>query len=263
MKLGISSSCFFPLETEKAVKLLVENKIPNIEIFINAPSEITPRFLDILKEILKNGETEVVAVHPHSSALEPYNVFTKYERRFYDAVEDYKRYAEFSRKLGAKIIPFHGDLKKRNILSDEEYIEKFGILKAAAAEEGAILAQENVNLFRSSELGFLQKMKDAIPDVAFVCDIKQIKRAGTDIFETIEVMGENLKHFHISDSTPQSDCLLPFDGETDFDTVFEKLAQTGYNGAVMIEVYKDAYKNTGEVLDSCRLLEKTLKRRKK
>lgn len=39
MKLGISTACFYPLETEKAFELLCHNEIPVSEIFLTAPAK--------------------------------------------------------------------------------------------------------------------------------------------------------------------------------------------------------------------------------
>ena len=47
---GISSSSFYPLLTEDAVKFLVDNKVPNIEIFFNSFSELNFEYLKKLKK---------------------------------------------------------------------------------------------------------------------------------------------------------------------------------------------------------------------
>ena len=36
MRIGVSSACLYPLETEKAFSAIVENEIPVCEIFFNA-----------------------------------------------------------------------------------------------------------------------------------------------------------------------------------------------------------------------------------
>lgn len=43
---GVSSACFFPLETADSVKILSEWHIPNIEIFFNSFQELKDGYLN-------------------------------------------------------------------------------------------------------------------------------------------------------------------------------------------------------------------------
>ena len=55
MKLGISSACLYPMETEKAVRFLCESGVAEIEIFFNSACEIEG---EIFKEIKRLIESE-------------------------------------------------------------------------------------------------------------------------------------------------------------------------------------------------------------
>ena len=48
MKLGVSTSCFYPLETELALEQVGKSGVRNTEIFFNAESELKDSFIDIL-----------------------------------------------------------------------------------------------------------------------------------------------------------------------------------------------------------------------
>ena len=48
MVTGISTSCFYPLETEKALALLVEAGAKNGEVFLNSFSELEEPYLRAL-----------------------------------------------------------------------------------------------------------------------------------------------------------------------------------------------------------------------
>ena len=61
---------------------------------------------------------------------------------------------------------------------------------------------------------------------------------------------DNIKHFHISDHSLASDCLLPYGGGFDFARFFKHLSDLGYNGAALIEVYSSAYHDYSEIYDS-------------
>ena len=54
MKLGASTACFYPLETEKALLKVTELGYKYAEVFMNAPSELEEPFLKQLNTIAKN-----------------------------------------------------------------------------------------------------------------------------------------------------------------------------------------------------------------
>ena len=245
MKFGISSACFYPENTENAVKFLADNKIPNIEIFFNSPSELQLDYLKELKDIL--GTTNVVSVHPFTSIYEPYLFFSEYERRFYDGLKIYESYFKAAQFLGAKYVILHGSLKQTNI-TNEEYFKRFEKIDSLAKNYGVRLLQENVAPFKSSSSEFISDMKQYIPDVQFVLDTKQCVRANEDILNMANVMGKNIAHVHISDHTENCDCLIPSFGEYDFSPLFSTLENLKYDGVVLIEVYKNNYTDKNELL---------------
>ena len=54
MKIGISSSCLYPMYTEESFRLIASQGVPISEIFFNANCELEPRFIKRLLEIKKN-----------------------------------------------------------------------------------------------------------------------------------------------------------------------------------------------------------------
>ncbi len=260
MKFGISSACFYPEYTEDAVKFLSDNKIPSIEIFFNSPSELEEDYLKRLLDIL--GDTKVVSVHPFTSIYEPYLFFSEYERRFYDGIKLYDSYFKAAKILGAKFVILHGAIKNSKIF-EEEYFKRFEKIDLAARERGVRLLQENVAPFKSSSSEFISHMKEYICDVGFVLDTKQCVRADEDILNMAKVMGENIKHVHISDHNRSNDCLIPSFGEYDFKPLFDFLENKNYGGAVLIEVYKNNYCEKSELLKGYNHLISRFKRGKK
>ena len=47
MEIGASSSCFYPMETEKAFLHVASHGFRNIEIFLNSPSETENTFFEV------------------------------------------------------------------------------------------------------------------------------------------------------------------------------------------------------------------------
>ena len=100
-------------------------------------------------------------------------------------------------------------------------------------------------------------MSNYLGDLAnFTLDVKQCIRAGYSVLQIATAMDFKIRHVHISDHCPSADCLLPLKGGFDFKAFFSLLKSKGYDGDFMIEVYKDAYKDTSEIFDSFEKLKK-------
>ncbi len=258
MNIGVSTASLYPLETEAALELLCKAGVHNTEIFFNAPCELKDSFVDILLDIKKNYGINVKSVHPTMSLAESFMIFSAYERRFYEALDEYRRYSEIAAELGAKYIIMHGG-KPNGILSDEEYCERYMSLKEATLENGVTVLQENVVRFRAGDIDFMRSMRKILGSEAEFClDIKQSLRCGYDPVEQTAEFIDNIKHFHISDHSPASDCMLPGKGGFDFGAFFAATSALGYDGDFMIEVYRDSYSEYSEIFDSYAKLKKLL-----
>lgn len=254
MRIGVSSACLYPLETEKAFSAIVENEIPVCEIFFNAVCELEPNFINELKAIKQGGNTQVVSIHPTMSLAESFVFFSAYERRYHEGLDDYKRYAQIAASLGAEYIIMHGG-KPNGVLSDEQYFERFYEISKAVRENGATLLQENVVHFRAGDLDFLKKMADYLKDEARFClDIKQSIRGGYSPFDVMDAVADNIKHIHISDNTADNDCMIPQKGSFDFKAFFDFALQKGYKGDSIIEVYRWAFGESSELFESHKTL---------
>ncbi len=250
MKLGVSTSCFYPLETELSLEEIGKAGIKNTEIFFNAESELKPAFIDILNSIQNEYNINVISVHPTMSLAESFMIFSEYERRYYQALDDFARYSEIAAELGAEYIILHGG-KPNGILNDEEYCERYMALNQQTQKNGVTVLQENVTNFRAGDIEFLRSMRNILKnDAQFCLDIKQTIRSGYDPFDLIEEFFDNIKHYHISDHSLAGDCLLPLNGKFNFPLFFKTLDKNNYNGACVIEVYKNAYREFNEVFNS-------------
>ena len=81
MKIGVSTSCFYPLETEVSLENLGKAGIRHTEIFFNALSELKQSFVDMLLDIKSEYGITVASVHPTMSLAESFMIFSNCERR--------------------------------------------------------------------------------------------------------------------------------------------------------------------------------------
>ncbi len=250
MKIGASSACFYPLETEKSIKALGELGFDLAEIFINAECELSGKLFEEITSAVDCYGISLTSMHPFTSFAESNMLFSAYERRFTDFLEFCKKYFEAASKLGIRIVVIHG-CKKRYPITDEEYFERFKKLCDTASEFGVVTAQENVVDYKSESPEFLEKMRSALEkDFKMVFDVKQSVRAGFDPLAFAEQFAGNIIHLHLSDHTPQQNCIAPGKGNFDFSALSSIMKKADYKGAGIIELYSNGYDSPEEILQS-------------
>ena len=249
MKIGISTGCLYSSSTEAAVRLLLDEGFRLFEIFFNTFSELEPDYLDKLKYMLDCRCAHVCSVHPFTSSYESFLLFSGYERRFRDGLRLYEMYFRTAQRIGADKVVLHGIHDSFSAaITEDEYFRRFALLSECAKEYSVMLLQENVNLHRSNNIKFLKSMKEKIPDSSyFVLDTKQAVLGNHDPCAVAELMGNKLKHLHISDRNSEGKCVLPGKGGCDYRKFFDTLKKIGYDGDVMIEVYRFSYDEISEL----------------
>jgi len=243
----------YPQPIEKTLRLYADAGVSSTELFVNTCSEISASFIRRYRAILKGSETRIISVHPFTSSIEGLLLFSEYKRRFAEGLEFYKRYFHFAAEVGAKFIVLHGCLQPPGV-PEEIYWERYDRLHRQAVSQGVRLAQENVARYMSGSLDMLRRLKENIPDVCFVLDIKQAIRCGYNPFEVMDVMKERIVHLHISDNSDKSDCLPPGKGNFDFGKLVNNLQVLNKDFFPVIELYRDNYSTFQELLNSYKLL---------
>ncbi len=258
MQAGVSTACIYPDELEKTFSDLAVRNVKNVEIFVNTHRELFDPYLSIMKNIKDKHNINVPSIHPYTCAAEPLMLFTDYERRFNDALEYHKYYFEYMNKLGAKIFVLHGN-KPQNPYPEEKYFERYASLQKLANSFGITIAQENVSRCCSGQLQFLINMKKQLGDTAkFVLDTKQAHRVGGDPLEFLKALGSSIIHVHYSDYSKNGDC-LPFGfGDYDNDSFFKELMNIGYNGCIMIELYRSGFTDMNSLCENYEKLQSYL-----
>lgn len=258
-QIGVSSACYYPLETEKSLAKAGEYGFKNIELFLNSPSELDDSFVNELLNIRDKYEMNIISVHPFQSFAESFYLFSNYERRWHDILPLYDRMFKVTSTVGADIFVFHG-AKIPGSIDDEEYCKRFHHLIKMGAEYGVRVCHENVVHHRCESPEYLKMMSDYIGnDFNIVFDIKQAYRAGYDYNDFIEKLIDKIIHIHISDRNPEKDCITPLTGDFNFSEFFKKTKELGYIGKYMIELYWWSYTHTDEIFDSYKKLDKIVR----
>lgn len=256
MNIGVSSACFYPEQTEVALRTIQDMGVSHTEVFLNTFQELTADFLYQLRRAAP--EVSIDSVHPFTSGLEPFLFATPYEQRFFDGLELYKRYFNACNILGAKILVFHGDYLN-GLYPMEQYCENYGKLRLEAERFGVELAMENVSRCKSGYIENLEKMLHCLKDdISFVLDLKQARRANTSWQAIANCMQHKIVHVHVSDATEENDCLPPGEGEVAFSELFETLQKQGFNGTAMIELYRGDFAGEEALQQGAAFLENCL-----
>ncbi len=259
MRIGASTANLYPALTETALDDLLARGFRVIEVFFNTPSETTPAFVRSLRERADAAGADIVSVHPCLSLAEPFCLFSHYERRFYEFLEQYRRLFEAAAELGARYLVLHGDRAENPPLSPEEFAARYAALYDAGAAVGVTLLQENVVRFRAQSPAFVRQMRALLGERAqFTLDLKQCRRAGVPIDAMLDAMGGALRHLHLSDAAPGHDCLAPGAGDEDFAALFRRLRAMDYQGDGVIELYRQNFGDPQELWDARAYLETRL-----
>ena len=256
MLAGVSTSSFFPLETEKALRLLGENGIKNAELFVNDISEIRGAIFSEITSIISGYGMNIVSVHPFLAPLEDYLLFRDYKRRVDTFLDIYREFFEFAQKVGAGILVFHGGAAD-HVISTEKYAERYLMLADAAAPYSVTIAQENVHYCKSGSIDFLKALeKECGGRARFVLDIKQALREGYDPVELVNAVGESVIHVHMSDNRPGKDCIPIGQGTYDHRVLISALRSKGFDGALIVELYRSGFSDCSDLTESVNVLEK-------
>lgn len=259
LKAGVSTASLYPMEAEKAFRMLAERGVALTEIFVNTHCELKDPYLSEFLAVRSEYGIKVGSVHPFTCGIEPMMLFTAYERRMNDMLDYYKLFFEFMNKLEADYFILHGN-KPQNICKDEVYFERFERLQDTASEFGVTVVQENVVRCTSGSLEFMVKMKETLGKKAkFVLDTKQAHRSGNDPADVVKALGDSIVHMHYSDYGKKGDCLKFGDGDYDNLKLFNELKGCGYKGNAVIELYKGSYESADDLADNYRILERFIK----
>lgn len=255
---GVSAACGYPEQPETFIKTICSLGVKNIELFVNCEYETRPEYVKEIKAILDGEGARCVSLHPFTCAIDTYAMFSGYERRTQEYLDYHKRYFEAMNILGSEYFVFHGS---KIDYGDELIFERFERLDRLAKNYGVRALQENVNQKVTGELETLVRMKKHFgSDVGFVLDTKQARRMGWDPMDGVRELKSSIKHVHISDGGKNGDCLPLGMGDMDIDGFVKALYEEGFEGAILLELYRRNFDTPDDLVRSLKILEDAIKK---
>ena len=262
MKTGVSTASLFLRENnEDALPLLEKMGVKTVEVFLTSFSEYESDFAALLAK--RKGRLCINSVHALNTEFEP-QLFSLNERVRTDAYAWADKVLNAARILGAPYYTFHGTSRvKRSTRSGKNdnfpmMIEGFSRLVAHCQDKGVCLCLENVEWSTYNRPGVFGILAKEIPALRGVLDIKQARISEYPYEQYLTEMGERLAHVHVSDVDGAGNLCLPGKGAFDFDTLIKRLKDVGFDGAILIEAYKDDYARVEELKTSCDYLNELL-----
>ena len=269
MKIGISTASYFnQMMLEEALVHIRAGGCPLAEAFLNTFTEYSDDFCRRLLDTLGEDGPEIYSIHPMSTQFEP-QLFSPHPRQRQDAENIYRQVLKTGKRLGARVYVMHGAARfsgatknldmSRNVNLDRQaaILEN---LSHMAADAGIILALENVSWCMFSRPEIAKELVDRLgTSLHYTLDIKQAIRAGEDPLDFVKVLGNRIVNLHLCDFFHQPDgrvtLAMPGRGDYDFAALSRAMAQAGYQGPAMIEVYSDMYRDLLEIEESRRAME--------
>ena len=255
MKTGISTaSLFLRQETEQAFETIKGLGADCVEVFYNTYYEYRPEF----SEKLNANGIDVSSVHVNTHHIE-HSLFNPSRRVRGDAYYWLDQVMRSAQLLGCKAYSFHGRvINPVKTGNTDDIASVCDYLRGAVefcARYGVNLCLENVAWCIYHKPKTFSYLKERIPQLLGVFDIKQARRSGYEYKEYIEDMKGAISHVHLSDVDKDGKMCLPTGkGVYNFKEILTRLKDAGFDGNVIIEVYKDDYSDISELKNSLEYL---------
>lgn len=221
------------------------------EVFLETYCEYTEDYGKLL--LSRKGALKVHSIHTLNTHFEP-QLFSVNDRARDDALKIFENCLKVGKILGAGYYTMHGKAHFKPDMRFDNYPEigKYMTLCTELAKKYDIqVCLENVSWAYYAKPGFFKEVKKHCPNLCSCFDVKQARQSGYPWQQYIEETKGSLKTVHLSDVDGFGKTALPSaEGKFDFAALFELLAQTGFDGNCMLEVYKDNFSSYDELKKS-------------
>ncbi len=218
------------------------------EVFFSTFYEYRPEFSRELARKLNGLKINSFHTMPVNYELNLFNSTRRVRGDGYYWLDQVCRSAQL---LGCKNYTFHGFARIGNGKDD------FGCLGERLREAadfvkgyGVQLCLENTSYYAYNRPGFFREMKERCPDLMGVFDIKQARRSGYPYAMYLHDMEGSIAYAHLSDVDGDGHCRLPGKGVYDFVEILKRLKGCGFDGNIIIEVYRGDYTDHEELKQS-------------
>ena len=243
MQVGISTASLFGrFNTEDALQFLSKNNVKSVEVFLESYCEYDTDFAKILNHA--NLGTHVHSVHTLTTQFEP-QLYSVNERAQKDSFMLLEKTMQTAKLIGADCYTFHGGARFKRTPFKIDY-ERVGNITQKIIDTckkyGVTLAYENVHWGYYNYIGFFEEIRKRTIGLKATLDIKQARQSDIHYSKFINEMGSDIVTVHLSDIDDKGKMCLPcMNGTTDFYDLFSRLKDVGFDGALLIECYKDDY----------------------
>jgi len=195
-----------------------------------------PEFDNVMKLFLENG---IICETLHAPFRKINAMWGSDETAAKNMIDSIKDAIDKCHKYSIPVVIVHLSSGMPMPEMNEKGIERFEEVFDYADEKNVKVALENQRYLENLDF-FLNKYSDK----GFCWDTGHEFALSVDNrVKYMERFGKKTIALHIQDNRcdfNKDDHLLPYDGSIDFDYVAKKIAESGYNGTLMLEVTKDA-----------------------
>ncbi len=264
MKVGVSTaSLFLRRDNEEVLPLFNRLGIDCAEVFLTSFFQYKRSYGELLAG--RQGCVEVNSVHDLTSQFEP-QLFNRHEGVRADAYQMLEGVLTVAGLLRCPYYTFHGitRAKKAARLGENDNFDSmtknFRRISDFCQARGVTLCLENVEWSTYNRPGVFARLKEGVPALKGVLDIKQARLSEYPYQAYLEEMGDSLAYVHLSDVTSEGKMCLPGRGIFDFERLIGELQEVGFDGALLIEAYEKDYEKEEELQASVEYLQELIGR---
>lgn len=249
MRIGMGTTCVYPLGVEAAFRTASELGFDGVEVMVTRDE--TTQSVRALRTLAERYGTRVLSIHAPVLLLTHF-VWGR------DPRVKLERSAELAADLGADTVVVHPPFRWQS-----GYAEDFlAIVRATAEASGVVVAVENMfpwKIAGRSMAGYVPHWNPVGMDCdAVTLDFSHAALSGVDGLELARALGHRLRHVHLCDGSgtpghPQTDDsrvfdehLVPGRGRQPVAAVLRSLAASGWSGSIVAEVNTRKARDAGE-----------------
>lgn len=234
IRIGMSTSCVYPLSTESAFRLARDAGFEGIEVMVT--NDRTTQNAEYLLELSRRYEQPILSVHA------PVLFLTQFVWGI-DSNHKLERSAELARAVGASTVVVHPPFRWQ-VFAAATFEST---VRALSVRYGVELAVENMFPWRLGPVtlrGYSPSPDPSVADCdALTLDFSHASLAGRDSLELARDMGARLRHVHLCDGPGSmadgyffDEHRVPGRGTQPVAEVLELLGQSGWHGSLIAEV---------------------------
>ncbi|BDZ56046.1 sugar phosphate isomerase/epimerase family protein [Agromyces marinus] len=250
IRIGMSTTCVYPLEPEHAFRIAREAGFDGVEVMVT--QEASTQSPDVLLELSERFELPILSIHAPVLLLTHF-VWGR------DPRVKLARTAELAKAVGAGSVVVHPPFRWQASYA----LEFLPIVRELSEEHGVEIAVENMFPWRAAGRnvkayapGWDPRQMDCD---AVTLDFSHAALSGTDSMQLATDLGDRLRHVHLCDGSGAigegqifDEHLLPGRGREPVAEVLRMLADQGWGGSIVAEVNTRKAKTESERLDLLR-----------